>query len=86
MATLAMIAAEMGMEAQRRGRSVRSLARGLDLMLVWVGGRKTLRLERPVVAPGEKEVEICRAAFGVPVDAERLDDHNSIELRWEPGQ
>lgn len=80
--TLTMIAADMNNEALRRGTSRRELPRGLAMELVQVGGTKTLVLSRPVTPPGAQEIEICRAAFGVPADAQRNDGEVTVTLRW----
>ena len=46
------------------------LERGLELVLERRDNRWRLALARADVAPSDHEIEICRAAFGVPVDTD----------------
>ena len=67
----------------------RRLANGLELVLDRKDDRWRLALGRPDVAPSDHEIEICRAAFGVPVDTEtkasrkeRTNPKTNITLEW----
>ena len=80
--TLADIARDMEVQAKRRGASIRDLPRGLRIELTWVGGNVTLALSRPVTAPSEDEISLCRHAFGVPLAAERTDGAHTVLFRW----
>jgi hypothetical protein len=82
MANLAEIAWDMEHEALRRGASNRELSRGLGLTLTHFAGEKTLTLCRPVVKPGEEEIEICRRLFSVPPTALRQEGEVTVTFRW----
>lgn len=82
MPKLTEIAADMKQEAARRGAATRNLSRGLELTLRIELDMMRLTLSRPVTVPSEKEIAICRAAFGVPAMAERRDYPGSVVLRW----
>ena len=57
------------------------LARGLEIVLQRDDHRWRLALGRGDVAPSIDEIDICRAAFGVPVDTEV---RNSNKARANP--
>jgi hypothetical protein len=67
----------------------RRLNHGLELVLQHTDHRWRLALGRPDVAPSDNEIEICRAAFGVPVGVEesrttkkRTNPKTNITLEW----
>lgn len=84
---------EMRAETFRNGACTRELQRGLRLELKLIidplvarlphQGTWVLTLSRPSVAPGDQEVAIVRAAFGVPADAEVVwVTRFEVQLRW----
>jgi hypothetical protein len=82
MPKLADVARDMERATARGGTVVRTLNRGLEMRLTLQDGVKTLVLSRPVVAPSNKEVAICRAVFGVPADAVRAYTETEVTLQW----
>jgi hypothetical protein len=51
--------------------NLRTLPRGLQLLLSYQDNRWRLALRRTDVAPSEKEVELCARAFDVPAEPRR---------------
>ena len=77
------IAHDMIQQAQRQGKAVRDLPRGLRIEYCHFAGTRVLALSRPLVPPGDDEISICRYAFGVPLDAGRENGDRAVTLRWE---
>ena len=61
--SLKKIAASMHVEAMKKGKSARTLSRGLRLTLFYRTDDLVLALSRRNVLPSEKEVEICHTTF-----------------------
>jgi hypothetical protein len=61
--SLKKVAASMHVEAKARGKSARTLSRGLRLILFYRRDDIVLALSRAKVLPSEKEVEICQTNF-----------------------
>jgi hypothetical protein len=72
----------MTAEAKRQGRSERRLSGGLEVLLVWVGGYKTLALRRDGRKPDDDDYSMCRLAFDVPSSARRANGDTTVMLRW----
>ena len=61
--SLKKVAASMHVEALKKGKSARTLSRGLRLVLFYRSDDIVLALSRLNVLPSEKEVEICQTHF-----------------------
>lgn len=61
--SLKKVAASMHVEAMKKGKSARTLSRGLRLTLFYRSDDIVLALSRANVLPSEKEVEICQNNF-----------------------
>jgi len=61
--SLKKIAASMHVEVKEKGKSARTLSRGLRLVLFYRRDDIVLALSRVKVLPSEKEVEICHNNF-----------------------
>jgi hypothetical protein len=68
------------------GAARRELARGLVLVLgAESPGWWVLSLSRPATMPSDKEIEIVRAAFGVPGDVPAIPSAEcEVVIRWRP--
>ena len=65
---------------QEKGWNLRTLPRGLQLLLSFEGNRWRLALRRTDVAPSEEEVELCMAAFDVPAEPRRRNYTSSEKV------
>jgi len=72
--SLKKIAASMHVEAKAKGKSARTLSRGLRLTLFYRTDDIVLALSRLNVLPSEKEVEICQTHFffGYPLTSKAV--------------
>jgi hypothetical protein len=61
--SLKKVAASMHVEALKKGKSARTLSRGLRLTLFYRRDDIVLALSRANVLPSEKEVDICQHNF-----------------------
>jgi len=90
MNALQTIAAAMRARARRRGHAQRQLRKGLQLALSCIRGDAggcswVLSISRPEMVPSELEVQIVRAAFGVPAHVRSTWERGVCTLRWCAG-